>query len=92
MLRTDRVAAGIKLLNEREPDWLKKIDVPNLQVHTLGFCVLGQVYGSFFQGLIALDLTPTIAFNFGFDRRRTEDGDYELLQTEWEQQLKALLA
>lgn len=49
-----RVAAGVALLDSLDSEWVRKIDLPTLDVSSLGSCVLGQVYDDYSEGLVAL--------------------------------------
>jgi hypothetical protein len=64
-----RVARGVALLDEHKPDWRSRIiDVERLSVWS-PWCVLGQVYGGYIDGHIALGLGPWVWFEgiyFGF--------------------------
>lgn len=51
------VQRGAKLLDEIEPGWEKKIDIPELQMAMSCSCILGQIFASYEDGLIkALDI------------------------------------
>lgn len=50
---------GIALLDAKRPGWQSKIDVASLDLSHGNFCILGQVFGSYQQGLTDLwDITP----------------------------------
>lgn len=40
----ERVAQGAKILDEKEPDWFRKIDVATLDFSSYTNCVLGQLF------------------------------------------------
>lgn len=48
---TTRVARGAAYLDQTTPDWARKIDVGTLNIENACLCVLGQVYGSYFEVL-----------------------------------------
>ena len=51
-----RVAAGIALLDQHgPPDWRKQIDLNKLHIALPTFCVLGQLYGHYEEGMGALE-------------------------------------
>jgi hypothetical protein len=52
-----RVARGVALLDAQVPDWRSRIDVESLDLRTPS-CILGQLYGSYVDGHIALGLGP----------------------------------
>jgi hypothetical protein len=45
----ERVAAGIALLDERTPGWRKKVDLDMLNLADGRWCIVGQVYGEFWE-------------------------------------------
>jgi hypothetical protein len=82
------VARGIALLDGKGPaDWRLAIDTEYLNMSGFFTCVLGSIFGSFNDGLTALDISHyygTEAFDYGFD---TEPGSYWRLTDEWIRQL-----
>lgn len=52
----DRAHRGAILLDRRQPDWWKKIDLRILNLRLSKLCILGQVYGDFFVGVDQLQL------------------------------------
>jgi len=62
-----RVRAGIALLDGSGPtNWRARVDVDKLDLENPRSCVLGQVYGTFDDGMDALDLTFVEAARYGF--------------------------
>jgi hypothetical protein len=51
-----RVARGAALLDSHDPMWWKKINYRSLDIGSCIRCVLGQVYGTFEEGLEVLML------------------------------------
>lgn len=51
-----RVARGIALLDEMEPDWLDEIELDALNLASVSACVLGRVYGDYEAGLRTLGM------------------------------------
>lgn len=49
-----RVARGAALLDLRKPGWEHRVVIPNLEMHSAHFCILGQNYGIYTQGRIRL--------------------------------------
>lgn len=75
-----RVARGAALLDAQEPDWWNGKDKPTIDLKTLNlgstyYCVLGQVYGDYSDGLNELSLIDSSPY--GFD---IEDGGRALRQ------------
>ena len=54
-----RVERGVGLLDEHVPGWASRIDVARLDVRSPS-CVLGQLFGSYIDGHIALSLGPIL--------------------------------
>jgi hypothetical protein len=50
--RLERAAA---LLDQTAPGWESRIDPLQLDMSNASFCILGQVYGSYYTGLAMLD-------------------------------------
>lgn len=101
-VETERVHAGMALL-ERElgPTWADGIDLRALDLEDACGCVLGQTYGGFREGALALwgasDDNYTLAIDHGFyahgmetDGVESEPGaraNYVRLTDEWRRQL-----
>ncbi len=49
-----QIEAGIKLLDELVPAWRGRIDVLRLDINSARNCILGQLFGTFFSGVITL--------------------------------------
>lgn len=86
----DRVQEGKKLLDELEPDWRFLIDEDLLDMADCELCILGQLYGSFTDGVNHLGIVA--GHLYGFDippmlPRDTANASYELLQQLWEAEL-----
>ena len=79
------VQKGIDLLDQKGPkNWRERIDLDTFDIGSLNNCVLGQVYGSWHDGMNALfPSTVTgrsdVAAHYGFDGV----GFYAELQDEW---------
>jgi hypothetical protein len=54
---TNRVRRGMKLLDEAQPGWEKKIKLVDLSLEDAEHCVLGQLYGTYDEGLERLEDT-----------------------------------
>jgi len=64
----ERVALGVSRLDEDYPGWalLDRVDPDTLDLANDAACTLGQVYGSFSEGIIGLDLEEG-GWEYGFD-------------------------
>lgn len=54
----DRIDNGAKFLDEVMPGWAGKINTLELNVDSFKNCVLGQLYGSFWEGMRRLGHNP----------------------------------
>ena len=48
---SEKVRAGAAFLDEINPGWEKRIDLDRLNIAEPGDCILGQLYGSYLQGV-----------------------------------------
>jgi hypothetical protein len=90
----ERVAKGMKLLDENVPNWTDKIDLETLELAYCGRCVIGQLFGGYRAGLCQLDLIGGEQDREnGFDittsanRSTTADEEFAELQAEWTKQI-----
>lgn len=83
--------AGIAFLNVMKPNWLKKIDLKKLYLGESTTCVIGEVFGDYFEGKIELDLTDEKADTLGFyiDENGNEE-NYSKLTSTWKKVLSKL--
>ena len=97
------VREGVKLLDERIPDWRDRIVAPLLDVQRFDECVLGQLFASeteeeglrswsaYDVGLRELKVRADEAYMFGFDTPPNEEDDdegYALLTALWRDMLR----
>lgn len=85
----DRVARGIEILNDRDPDWREMIDAAILDMSDAWLCILGQRFGEYTQGLDELAPGPGIdhgawAISHGFE---DANGFYGELTATWKMAL-----
>lgn len=55
-----RVNAGIAFLNTVNPGWVKKIKLMKLDLADSNTCVLGEVYGSYANGLYEFNMYAAV--------------------------------
>lgn len=55
----ERVAAGAAWLDEHRPGWVDKIRITRLDLSSCTQCVLGQVYGHYFDAVSPDEATTT---------------------------------
>lgn len=89
----ESVALGAALLDERLPGWSEQVEIEELNMVSGAYCVLGQVFGDYLDGVADLwesamnDVHRTdLAIEHGFDTEGGND-DYELLRAEWTEQV-----
>lgn len=56
----ERVAAGAQELDHLTPDWFEKVDVTMLNMGNSDTCILGQVYGDYYDSLGDLGLVSWV--------------------------------
>lgn len=83
----DKVANGVRLLNSDVTNWRSEINKHTFDIKSAKNCILGQLFGSFSQGLIDLEISNDTAVECGFDlfdlgRHRLKDS-YDALQEAW---------
>lgn len=87
---------GAALLDRRFPDWAEQIDLDSLEMSVSETCILGQLYGSYWQGLAALTMTtPGFAdpIDYGFilpvylDNNENGDQYWEQLDRAWRDEI-----
>lgn len=52
-----RVAQGATLLDRKNPDWFRQINVKTLDLNSTRNCVLGQLYGDFLVGVRQIEFS-----------------------------------
>lgn len=82
----ERVECGINLLDADRPGWWMDVDTDVLDIDDLYRCVLGQVYGGFTTGLVALSLYAG-GYSQGFNRSSLQP--VGPLNQEWVKRIKA---
>jgi hypothetical protein len=88
---TGAVKKGVALLDDQAPGWRDKIDVDSFDITSQHRCVLGQVYGEYTDGALALfgsskyydDEAMTEAVECGFWATGVNDEKWEALQLAW---------
>lgn len=95
MFKQKEVEAGLALLDAQAPGWEKLVDLERLDITSPVGCMLGQVYGYYFDGLDALKITDLEASSYGFqltfDDSIIESGErspYDRLTETWQTLLR----
>lgn len=86
----DRVAKGATMLDRWSPGWRDKIDREILDINHPFKCILGQTYGVYSEGCLALGISPTPhvegnSFSYGLDGASFAEGAE--LTEEWKKVL-----
>lgn len=68
----DEIKRGMELLDQERPGWKKEIDLNKLNMGGCVYCILGQIYGFFDDGLVALKIYYP---NPAFDLLEVHDAD-----------------
>jgi len=92
-----RVLKGASLLDVhfKGYDWRSEIDIETLEMDSSSQCVLGQLFGDYQNGLIALKLDDV---SMGLDARREagfstcawDSYDWAMLEYEWKTYLRSV--
>lgn len=64
------VRRGAKFLDDSPavaPEWRERINVDTLDIDDAGYCILGQVFGSFEVGMRMLELSHERSIAYGFN-------------------------
>ena len=80
-----KVAAGIKLLDEKKPGWRSLVDVESLRLENCDVCVLGQVFGHYDTGKAKLGIDNYESKALGFNT----DYSFSELNEAWKEALGA---
>jgi len=64
--RRARAAAGAALLDRLVPGWWRIVRIRKLNINDVCYCVTGQLFGSYNEGLEQLHLTGNDAPVYGF--------------------------
>lgn len=81
MSAAERAAAGAALLDEKRPGWSEAIDCAMLDIATGRHCVLGQLYGTYGDGLSKLSITAPGQYGFAVSAER------ELMNEAWREEI-----
>jgi len=94
-----RVLKGIRFLDSNKPGWRDSIEIEMLDLSDISECVLGQVFGSYEEGVYSFGISSAqvddfleVQSSYGFDLTHDELADdcvkhYESLTQEWVKQI-----
>ncbi|HEY6019690.1 MAG TPA: hypothetical protein VIY48_07260 [Candidatus Paceibacterota bacterium] len=80
----ERVAKGVELLDAHDPGWRHEVDVEKLDILDEEYCILGQVFGDYFEGKGHLGIAFEPGSIYGFDTYHfsfepSSDGEYVMV-------------
>ena|SRR3989344_3535433 len=85
----ERVAAGAAFLEARHPNWDTRVDVGTLDIRKERYCILGQLYESFYEtARIVLQLTDDEAARMGFTKYKSI-AEFDELTEAWKRLIMA---
>lgn len=89
-----RVALGAELLDQRKPGWAAMVNLDRLAMESCDDCILGQVYGHYFDGRAELELSIGEPLGFSLRARQLRDhmSAYDALAALWRRQVRSRLA
>jgi hypothetical protein len=84
----EEVKAGMALLDERVPEWRKKVNPSSLNMSSCFSCILGQVFGRYSYGVKELELGEDDPQELGFlTRDYGSYGEFRELTQAWKEAL-----
>jgi hypothetical protein len=79
-----RVQAGMAFLDTAlGPDWVRRINVSRLDINANCYCVLGQLYGDYYEGRIRLGIDFTMSEDLGFYESFAMNWRHQQLTPAW---------
>lgn len=84
---SEEIAKGIALLDAKDPGWVNLISVDALTMSDVHNCVLGQLYGDYYDGvgiLLLDDYTSDCGFDVSGEKLRLP-APWHSLTSEWKQ-------
>ena len=90
-----RVRRGSTLLDKKVPGWYRTIALTanggvhiDVKMYDVSYCILGQTFKDYFDGLAALGLTDHSGKHYGFDIASGEgSAGYNSLESAWEREV-----
>lgn len=71
-----RIHKGVEFLDERMPGWAKKLNLTTLNINSIRYCILGQLFnGSYLSGVDYL-------FNLDDDTNRLSEDGLDIIASE----------
>ena len=89
----EQIKRGVQVLNEKKPGWAYSINIESLNIITPAYCVLGQVYGGYSDGLAELRIHYVDAGNYGFTLTTLPSDaaeDWDTLTQEWKETIRRI--
>lgn len=81
------VKRGSELLDEKLPDWYNRIDLENLRMVSVSWCILGQLYGTYMNGYAALGIRVDQGHHYGFELPKLA-WNYDQLTDMWKEAIR----
>jgi hypothetical protein len=80
----ERVSRGAMLLDRERPDWAYEINLETLDLRDYEFCIVGQLWGRYSQGLYELrvDDEGELVYGFSHDAPPHHD-EWAMLNEAW---------
>ena len=88
----NKIQRGVAFLDENAPNWRGKVDINKIDMGHSQRCILGQVFGDFFDSCKRFNLTDEHAEYLGFLARNTRSStEIAILNYTWRQALRRSL-
>jgi hypothetical protein len=78
------IEKGAALLDIKNPGWRKKINLNNLNMVKVSYCILGQLYENYFIGLERIGINNETGYNYGYSSNKS---NFDKLTQEWKDYL-----
>src|SRR5690606_23228961 len=85
----NEIQDGLKLINQKNPEWFKKIDLDILDMNSVDHCILGQVYGGYEKGKQEIGIDNGIYYGFAPEYAYRDPQKCSLTQ-EWKEAILKL--
>src|SRR5882762_2911653 len=89
----EQIKSGVQVLNKKRPGWAQRIEIESLNIISPAYCIIGQVYGSYSDGLEVLRIHHMDAENYGFALNKSPyeyHEEWETLTQEWKETIRCI--
>ena len=91
MIAEFTAARGARLMDRTRPRWFLRVHRVRLNIESNVDCILGQEYGDYCRGRVALDIGPFRAACYGFAPLAPNPRGWDKLNVAWQAEIAARL-